>query len=101
MIDPHSIVIAYLQAPKERFWGVLLSLNATGLTLRGMDLGSFDDWMQQVARGDEPSIGLTTTFFPMARIEKLILDETTGSALSFSDQFLARVGRSVKEYLEL
>lgn len=100
-MDPHSIVVAYLHTPKERFWGVLLSLSATGLTLRGMDVGSFDDWTLQVARGDEPSIGLTTLFFPMYRIEKVILDEASGSALSFADQFLARVGRSVKEYLEL
>ncbi len=100
-MDAHSVVIAYLQTPKERFWGIVLSLNPTGLTLRGVDLATFDDWTRQVASGEEPSIGLTTMFIPMARIEKLILDESTGSAMSFSDQFLARVGRSVKEYLEL
>lgn len=100
-MDPHSIIIAYLHTPKEKFWGVLLSLNQTGLVLRGLDLATFDDWTGQVAKGDEPAIGLTTTFFPMSRVEKLILDETSGSALSFSDQFFARVGRSVKEYLEL
>ncbi len=100
-MESQSIIIAYLQAPKERYWGILLTLNQSGLTLRGMDLASFDDWTQQVARSEEPSIGLTTMFFPMARIEKLILDEATGSALSFSDQFLTRVGRSVREYLEL
>lgn len=100
-MDPHSIVLAYLQSPKERFWGVLLALNQNGLTLRGLDLATFDDWTRQVARGDEPAIGLTTIFFPMSRVEKLILDESTGSAMSFSDQFFQRVGRSVKEYLEL
>lgn len=100
-MDPHSIVLAYLQSPKERFWGVLLTLNQNGLTLRGLDLATFDDWTRQVARGDEPAIGLTTIFFPMSRVEKLILDESTGSAMSFSDQFFQRVGRSVKEYLEL
>jgi len=100
-MDPHSIVVTYLREPKERFWGVLLALNQTGLTMRGMDLDSFDDWTRQVARAEEPSIALTTMFFPMQRIEKVILDETTGSALSFSDQFHSRVGRTVKEYLEL
>ncbi|MEW6364081.1 MAG: hypothetical protein AB1714_05535 [Acidobacteriota bacterium] len=100
-MEAHSVVIAYLHSPKERFWGIVLVLNQTGLTLRGVDLATFDDWTRQVASGEEPAIGLTTMFFPMARIEKLILDESSGSAMSFSDQFLARVGRSVKEYLEL
>ncbi len=100
-MEPQSVIVAYLHNPKEKFWGVLLALNQTGMTLRGLDLATFDDWTRQVARGDEPAIGLTTTFFPISRVEKLILDETTGSALSFSDQFFQRVGRSVREYLEL
>ena len=50
--------------PKEKVWGLLVSLGAAGVVLRGIDLAAFDDWMRQEARGDEPYLGLSTVFYP-------------------------------------
>ena len=96
-LRPGSVVIAYIQNPRERFWGVLRSLDPTGLVIEGIDLNSFDDWMRQTAEGGE-GLSLSTVFFPLVRIEKLLLDDDNGSVPSLSRQFERRVGRTVREF---
>ena len=96
-----STVVVYLQGPKEKVWGVLVSLNASGVVLRGIDLATFDDWMRQEARGDEELIGLTTIFYPMHRVIRLERDETVGPLTSYADRFACEVGRSVGAVLGL
>ena len=88
-------VILYLQAPKEKIWGILVSLTPSGVVVRGMDLVVFDDWMRQEARGEEVGLGLSTIFYPMSRLERMERDETLGPLLSYADRFLAEVGRTV------
>src|SRR5262245_42434252 len=44
-----SPVILYLQGPKEKVWGLLLSLGPAGIVVRGLDLAVFDDWLRQEA----------------------------------------------------
>ncbi len=41
----------------------------------------------------------TTVFFPLHRIEKIMLDEDIGGIPSLANQFLARIGASVHDYL--
>jgi hypothetical protein len=96
-----STVVVYLQGPKEKVWGVLVSLTASGVVLRGIDLATFDDWMRQEARGDEELIGLTTIFYPMHRVMRLERDETVGPLTSYADRFAREVGRSVGAVLGL
>ena len=95
---PHSPILLTLQQPKERMWGILLSLNVTGISLRGIDLNSFDDWARAVANSEE-TIGLSTVFYPMHRVERIALDEASGEIESFAEQFVSRVGVSVWEHL--
>jgi hypothetical protein len=96
-----STIVVYLQGPKEKVWGVLVSLTASGVVLRGIDLATFDDWMRQEARGDEELIGLTTVFYPMHRVVRLERDETVGPLTSYADRFAREVGRSVGAVLGL
>src|SRR5207245_5256760 len=42
-----SPVVLYLEGPKEKIWGILLSLTPAGVVVRGLDLTVFDDWMRQ------------------------------------------------------
>jgi len=100
-MEQNSIAIAYLKEPREKIWGVVVKLDQTGLIIKGLDLNSFDDWCSQIARGEEQLIGLSIIFFPTARIEKIVLDETTGSAPSLSDKFHSIVGMKVQDYLGL
>jgi hypothetical protein len=90
-------VVLYLRDPREKVWGLLLSMTPAGITLRGIDLVVFDDWMRQEARRQEALIGLTTLFYPMARVERMERDETIGPLVSYADRFAQEVGRTVDE----
>jgi hypothetical protein len=92
-------VVLYLQSPKEKIWGLLLSVSPAGVVLRGLDLVIFDDWMRQEARGEERMIGLSTIFYPMHRVERMERDETIGPIVSYADRFAHEAGRTVLEAL--
>ena len=93
-----SLVIVHLQNPREKIWGALITINAFGMIVRGIDVYSFDDWSRSVANQTE-NMGLSTMFVPMMRVEKIVLDESYGGYKSFSEQFRDRVGHDVREYL--
>ena len=90
-------VILYLQAPKEKIWGILVSLSPSGVVVRGLDLVVFDEWMRQEARGEEAGLGLATIFYPMGRLERMERDESLGPLASYADRFYRAVGRSVHD----
>jgi hypothetical protein len=92
-------VVLSLQGPREKIWGILLSVGPAGISLRGIDLAAFDDWVRQEARGEESLIGLTTLFYPMHRVERLEGDETVGPLVSYCERFALEVGRPVLEAL--
>ena len=101
ILEIDSIVIASLAAPKEKIWGQLIMLSQAGVTIRGIELNAFDDFVRQLARQEENSIELTTVFYPMHRVERIATDQPSGSIPSLSDQFRRQVGVSIKEYLGL
>jgi hypothetical protein len=90
-------VILYLQAPKEKIWGILVSLSPSGVVVRGLDLVVFDEWMRQEARGEEAGLGLATIFYPMGRLERMERDESLGPMASYADRFYRAVGRTVHD----
>ncbi|HUP66573.1 MAG TPA: hypothetical protein VM557_14985 [Thermoanaerobaculia bacterium] len=96
-----SVVIVNLVSPKEKFWGVLRSLSPVGMTIRGINLDSFEDWVRQTARrGDEePALDLVTMFVPLFRLERMFLDEAVGSVQSYSEFFTQIVGMTPAEFL--
>jgi hypothetical protein len=94
-------VVLYLRNPKEKVWGLLLSLDPAGVAVRGLDLVVFEDWMRQEARREESLITPTTLFYPMHRVERLERDETCGALPGYVDRFALEVGRSVRQVLGL
>jgi hypothetical protein len=100
LLAGHAVIV-YLQSPKEKVWGLLVSLGTAGVVVRCIDLTAFDDWMRQEARRDEPYLGLTTVFYPMNRVERLERDQTTGPVISYADRFAREVGRTVHAVLGL
>lgn len=94
-LGPGTPVVVSLQGPREKIWGILLSVGSAGISVRGIDLAAFDDWMRQEARGEETLLGPTTLFYPMHRVERLEVDETLGPLVSYSERFALEVGRSV------
>ncbi|HXI14192.1 MAG TPA: hypothetical protein VNM92_16330 [Thermoanaerobaculia bacterium] len=99
---PRSLVIVNLVNPKEKFWGAVQSLSAVGLTLRGINLDSFSDWVRQIARqDDDQTVDLVTMFVPLFRVERIFLDEPVGAVKSYSQHFEEIVGSSPTEFLGL
>ena len=94
-----QIVIVYLQSPRERYWGLVRAIDATGIVIQGTELGGFDDWMRQVAEG-APNTTPSTTFFPLNRVEKVLVDSPSGDAPSLAQQFERRIGRPLAVFLE-
>jgi hypothetical protein len=101
MIRPGSIVIIHLTNPTEKLWGILYDLGVAGVTVRAINLGSFDDWMSQAARRVDQTLGLSTMFVPLFRVERIFLDEPVGAVESYRERFGKRVGVSVEAYLGL
>lgn len=98
-VELNSIVIVSLTAPKEKIWGQLLLLNQAGVTVRGIEINSYDDFVRQIMDGEEGAVGMTTVFYPTHRIERVALDEPSGPIPSLSDRFRSKVGISIQEYL--
>src|SRR5678816_2934938 len=80
----NSIVVVNLQSPKERFFGRLIEISTSGVTVRGIDLNSFYDWINHVNSHEESGVQPTTIFFPLHRVEKIILDEGIGACLLYT-----------------
>lgn len=98
-LEPGQVVLAYLRDPGEKLWGILRRLDASGIVIEGIDLSSYDDWVAQVENGEDAIIGPSVIFLPTPRIEKVLLDRSSGSLPSLSDRFLARTGRTVQQVL--
>ena len=99
--EPGSLVIVNLVNPKEKFFGVIGSLSAAGVTMRAVNLDSFEDWIRQLAGDDEPDLGLMTMFFPLFRVERIFLDEPAGMIRSYSQRFEQVVGQPIRQYLDI
>ena len=99
--EPSSLVIVNLVTPKEKFFGVLKALSPAGATIRAINLESFDDWVRQIARDDEPNLDLVTMFVPLFRVERVFLDEPLGAIKSYAQRFEDSVGSTLANYLGL
>jgi methylmalonyl-CoA/ethylmalonyl-CoA epimerase len=91
-------VLVYLRDPQEKMWGVLRERDTSGLTVEGMDLASFDAWATQIERGED-GIAPSLFFFPMTRVERVLLDRGTPAVPSLSEGFFRRTGRTVQSVL--
>lgn len=94
-------VLVYLHSPREKVVGVLVSLQAAGVAVRGIDLAAFEDWLRQEVLGEGPGLGLVTLFYPMNRVERIERDETVGGLEGFADRFRRETGRSILEAADL
>ena len=97
-MNKHTPILLNLQNPREKIWGILISIQTSGITVAGIDLNSFDDWVRSAAAGDS-EMGLSTLFLPMHRVERVTEDETIGSVRSYASQFEERVGVDVWTHL--
>jgi len=98
-MDTNSIVIVSLVSPKEKIWGQFLLLESNGVTVRGIALESFDDFVRQIVNREDTTVGMTSAFYPMHRVERIAVDEPSGSIPSLAGRFRQKVGLTIQEYL--
>jgi len=91
------MVVATLGNPREKFWGVILSLTPEGLSLCGIELASFEDLVSIVKESDPFSSSVV--FFPMHRVERIELDLPDGAIPSLAQRFAAKTGVEPVEML--
>ena len=87
---PGSMVVVTLGNPRDKFWGMILALAPEGLSMSGLELASFEDFVIMVKDGE--SVTPAVVFFPMHRIERIELDLPDGSLPSLSQRFSAKTG---------
>jgi len=84
------MIVVTLGNPRDKFWGMILSLAPEGLSLSGIELASFGDLVVMVKDGE--SFTPAVVFFPMHRIERVELDLPDGNLPSLSQRFPAKTG---------
>ena len=85
-----SSAVLYLNDPKEKIWGLVVSVSAAGVVIRGLRLDSFEDWMRQEARQDIETI--------LRRLRGLAPDSPNDFQLTSPDQIIAvfnQVGNAI------
>jgi hypothetical protein len=92
----NSIVLVTLNSPREKYWGSVIAISAAGISLRGIDLHSFDDFARQVKSGDE--VQPNSVFFPMHRVERMELDVRNGEIPSMQERFATKCGKEFSEF---
>jgi hypothetical protein len=85
-----TMVVVTLANPREKFWGAILTLRVEGLSVRGIELASFEDLVAMVKEGEPFSLGVV--FFPMHRVERMELDLPDGGIPSLSQRFNTKTG---------
>ena len=88
---PGTAVLVTLNSPREKFWGVLLEVSPAGISLRGLNLNSFEDFVHLVRAGEAASPA--AVFFPMHRVERMEADEHSGDIPSLKERFQEKTGR--------
>lgn len=94
-----AMVLLALGDPREKFWGQMLALSEAGISLRGIDLESFDDSAAMIKAG-EPFTP-ATVFFPMHRVERMELDVHAGGLPSLCERFRMQTGRDPVHLFEI
>jgi len=85
------VVLVTLNSPREKFWGSILDISPAGLSVRGLDLNSFDDFVGLVRAGEPASLG--AVFFPMHRVERVEIDARNGDIPSLQERFHSKTER--------
>ena len=70
-----------------------------GVTLRGINVESFDNFVRQALHEVESPVTMMTAFYPMHRVERIAHDEPYAGVPSLADIFREKVGLRIYEYL--
>jgi hypothetical protein len=93
----NAVVLVTLNNPREKYWGAVIAINPSGISLRGVDLNSFEDFARQVKSGED--VFPNAVFFPMHRVERVEMDARNGEIPTLQDRFHSKSGRSFSDFI--
>jgi hypothetical protein len=96
-IETGESVILILHSPREKLFGVLHEIDASGVYLRAIDLNYFDEWTRAIANGEQ-YLAMQDYFLPMWRVERLTRDESSNGLLSLTEQFAQRTNLNISHF---
>lgn len=85
-----------LTSPREKVWGALLGISAAGVSVRGVELSSYEEGARALRSG-EPFTP-ATVFFPMHRVERVEIDARDGDLPSLAERFHDLSGHDADEF---
>ena len=94
LFAPGAVVVVSLAGPREKFWGALRAITPAGISLTGIDLNSFDDFVRALRAGEPAVAG--TAFFPMHRVERVDADLGISGLPSLRERFETATGQSLE-----
>lgn len=97
MIENGESVIIILHSPREKVFGVLGEINASGVFVRGVDLNYFDEWVSAI-KANEPHLPMQDQFFPMWRVERISKDESSENLPSMREKFEQMTGIAFTDF---
>ena len=92
-----DVVIVVLHSPREKLIGIVQEFGISGVFVRGLELGFFDEWSRSIAAG-EPYLQMSDYFFPMWRVERVMHDDTGDDIQSLAERFRERTGRELTNF---
>ena len=95
--SPGTLVVLTLTAPREKLWGALISVSATGIAFAGIDLNSFDDFIRIFKSGEPASV--TTLFFPIHRVERIEVDAPNCGLPAMAQRFESATGTRIEAFI--
>src|SRR5882757_5439989 len=69
---PGAVMLVTLNHPREKYWGSVIAVTPAGISLRGIDLNSFEDFARLLKAGED--VVPSAVFFPMHRVERMEMD---------------------------
>src|SRR5579884_2132670 len=91
---PGTFILLTLHTPREKYFGTLQALTPAGITLRGMNIETLEDFAAQVKAGDHVSAGIV--FLPMHRVEKMEMDQSSEHVPSIHQTLSGKTGGSLE-----
>ncbi len=97
--ETYLYVVIHLHTPREKYWGLLQGTSGAGVWLTGIDLRTVEEQLNYTSADDEGFLVLSTTFFPMQRIEKITVDECLGEIPSIKNSLQRRLDVAIEDLL--
>ncbi len=90
-IESGENVVVVLHTPREKLLGIVDEIAPSGIFIKAIELGYFEDWCSSISRGEQ-YLPMSDQFVPMWRVERISRDESSAGSDSMSAQFEKRTG---------